>query len=79
MKSSLPAKLHRIRTFGALKLEEFQPLISKEDYLTCVNAKSKLQTWYPLTIDVFISFLYKVWLHPLVISSRLLFQFHACR
>jgi len=33
--------------------------MSKE-YAACINAKKKNFTWYPLTIDVFESFLYKV-------------------
>jgi hypothetical protein len=74
VKSSLPSKLHRIRYFGTLELEDFKDLISKEDYLACINAKKKHNTWYPLTIDVFVSFLYKVITFPYFDFSP--FNFH---
>jgi hypothetical protein len=60
VKSSIPSRLHRIRHFGNLELEDFKDIISKEDYLACLSAKKKHNTWYPLTVDVFVSFLFKV-------------------
>lgn len=60
MKDNLPAKLLRIRTFGKMKLEEFKDLISVADYKICENKMDVRPTWYPLTIDVFVKFLYKV-------------------
>ena len=59
VKTSLPHKLHRIRNIGILKLDEFKDLISAEDYANCVKKKSRT-TWYPLTIDVFATLVYKV-------------------
>ena len=65
VKDNLPAKLLRIRTFGKMKLEEFKDLISPSDYKTCEIKMLKTPTWYPLTLDVFVKFLYKVILHSL--------------
>jgi hypothetical protein len=65
VKASVPSKLHRVRYFGALELEEFKDLITPEEYVACVNAKKKSSTWYPLTIDVFVSFLYKVFAYSI--------------
>ena len=63
VKDNLPAKLLRIRTFGKMKLEEFKDLISPQDYKTCEAKMIKNPTWYPLTLDIFVKFLYKV-IHP---------------
>lgn len=60
VKSSLPAKLQRIRTFGSMKLEAFRDLISEEAYEFCQKEKSRRTTWYSLTVDVFVAFLFKV-------------------
>ena len=60
VKDNLPAKLLRIRTFGKMKLEEFKDLISPADYKLCESKMEKHPTWYPLTLDVFVKFLYKV-------------------
>jgi hypothetical protein len=63
VKDNLPAKLLRIRTFGKMKLEEFKDLISPADYKLCESKMEKHPTWYPLTLDVFVKFLYKVIIH----------------
>jgi hypothetical protein len=60
VKDNLPVKLLRIRIFGKMKLEEFKDLISIADYKTCESKMEKNPTWYPLTLDVFVKFLYKV-------------------
>ncbi len=66
VKDNLPAKLLRIRTFGKMKLEEFKDLISPADYKLCESKMEKHPTWYPLTLDVFVKFLYKVIILPIV-------------
>lgn len=62
VEDNLCAKLQRMQKFGKLVLEDYKDQISPEDYLICKNAKAKLKkpTWYPLTIDVFVKFLYSV-------------------
>ena len=60
VKDNLLAKLLRICTFGKMKLEDFKDLISVDDYKMCQAKMEKSPTWYPLTLDVFVKFLYKV-------------------
>ena len=60
VKVNLPAKLLHIRTFGKMKLEEFKDLLSVTDFKMCESKMDKNPTWYPLTLDVFVKFLYKV-------------------
>ena len=60
VKDNLPVKLLRIRTFGKMKLEEFKDLFSVADYKMCETKMVNGPTWYPLTLDVFVKFLYKV-------------------
>ena len=60
VKDNLPAKLLRIRTFRKIKLEEFKDLLSIADYKICETKMVNSSTWYPLTLDVFAKFLYKV-------------------
>ena len=60
VKDNLPAKLLRIRTFEKMKLEEFKDLLSVVDYKMCETKMDKNPTWYSLTLDVFVKFLYKV-------------------
>ena len=43
-----------------MKLEDFSDLISVVDYKMCESKMDKNPTWYPLTLDVFVKFLYKV-------------------
>jgi hypothetical protein len=57
---NLPTKLFRIRTFGNMKLKEFKDLLSVADYKMCETKMVNGPTWYPLTLDVFVKFLYKV-------------------
>ena len=60
VKDNLLAKLLRIRTFAKMKLEQFKDLISSPNYKMCESKMDKNPTWYPLTLDVFLKFLYKV-------------------
>jgi hypothetical protein len=60
VKDNLPAKLLCIRTFGKMKFEEFKDLLSVADYKMCETKMVNGPTWYPLTLDVFVKFLYKV-------------------
>ena len=60
--------LHRMQQVGALSLSSFKGLILEEDIKNCKKWKKKVPTWYSLTINTFISFLYRV-----SMSSILLF------
>ena len=48
--------------FGKMELIDFKDLISIVDYKICEEAKKKNPIWYKLTMDIFIKFLYKVFL-----------------
>jgi hypothetical protein len=65
-----PAKLLRIRIFGKMKFEEFKDLISPQDYKTYEAKIVKTPTWYPLTLDIFVKFLYKVIFLPFPFALR---------
>ena len=60
IEDNLLAKLLRIRTFGKMKLKEYKDLISSADNKMCETKMDKNPTWYPLTLDVFVKFMYKV-------------------
>ena len=60
VQDSTIAKLQRIQTFGAFKLSDFKELISKEDMAICEAYKSRVPSWYPLTMDIFCKFLHVV-------------------
>ena len=74
MKASLPSRLQRIWTSGSLPLEEYTKLISVEDKKICETEKSKHETWYSLTLDIFVAFLYKVSIKSLSSFSSCLTQ-----
>ena len=60
VKVSLPAKLQCIRYYGGLKLEDFKDLLTSTEFKSCAKVRQSRSAWFPLTIDVFISFLYRV-------------------
>ena len=61
VKANIPSKLLQIQTFGRLELTAFKDLISPPDYKACEKIKESRPTWYSLTADVFVKFLYKEW------------------
>ena len=60
IKDNFAAKLLRIGTFGKMKPEDFKDLISMDDYKMCKSKMEKNPTSYPLTLNVFVKFFYKV-------------------
>lgn len=63
VKSSIPSRLHHIRSFGVLKLEDYKDFLTLKEYHSCEMNKISKPTWYPLTINVYIAFFYRVsWL-----------------
>jgi len=60
VKSTILARLCRIRNFGLLPLADFKDLISPEEYQYCEKVKAMRPSWFSLTVNVFMSFLYKV-------------------
>ena len=60
VKSNLTFLFQHVRTFGNLELKDFKPLLTKKEFKAYLESKSLKTTWYPVTLDVFISFLFKV-------------------
>ena len=60
MKTNLVHKIHRIRSFGTLKLQEFKNLFVRWKDYAKREKKRPFTTWYPLTVDIFAAFIYKV-------------------
>ena len=60
MKSNLWHELERVNCFGSQSVEYYKPLISEAKYNDCLITKAKSNTWYPLTGDMMICFLYAV-------------------
>ena len=78
VKANLLAKLLCICTFGKIKLSELKELISTADFKLCKETKKSRPTWYHLTMDVFVKFLYKVILpfyNLLVLNFKLLMPY----
>ena len=55
-------------------MEEYTKFISAEDIKICETEKSKHETWYSLTLDIFVAFLYKVSIKSLSSFSSCLTQ-----
>ena len=60
VKSDLTSLLQRVRTLGSLELKDFKPLLTKKEFKAYLESKMLKTTWYPVTMDVFISFFFKV-------------------
>ena len=60
VKSNLTSLLQHICTFGKLELKDFKPLITTKEFKICEDFKSRQKIWYPLTLDVFVSFLFTI-------------------
>ena len=67
MKLSLVHTLHRLQKYGQFPLEYYKPMLTDEQYKTCIS--KTIKTWYPLTQDLMVAFIYHV--------SQLTSQFEA--
>jgi hypothetical protein len=54
--------LYRIKALGSLPLKTLKEMLSKEDYMKCTNSPHIGKTWFKMTTDVFIDFLF--WVGP---------------
>ena len=43
-----------------LELKDFKLLLTKKEFKACLESKSLQKTWYSVTLDVFISFLFRI-------------------
>jgi hypothetical protein len=52
--------LYHIKALGALPLETLKEMLSEEDYSKCASSPHIAKTWFKMTTDVFIAFLFRV-------------------
>jgi hypothetical protein len=52
--------LYRVKALGSLPLETLKEMLSEEDYRKCASSPHIAKTWFKMTIDVFIAFLFRV-------------------
>jgi hypothetical protein len=52
--------LHRVKGVGSLTLESLKDMLTEEEYRKCVMSPHIERTWYKMTTDVFVSFLFRV-------------------
>jgi hypothetical protein len=52
--------LHRVKGLGSLSLDSLKDLLTEEEHKKCVMSPHIERTWYKMTSDVFISFLFRV-------------------
>ena len=56
MKSNTMHDLDKLATYGSYPLEYYKPLMNEVKYQECLNRR--VQTWYPLSVEMMVSFLY---------------------
>jgi hypothetical protein len=52
--------LHRVKAFGCQPLENFKEMLTPDEYRKCESNLQLRKTWFNLTTDVFVSFLFRV-------------------
>jgi hypothetical protein len=52
--------LHRVKATGIQPLESFKDLLTEEEYQKCKASTMRGKTWYDLTTDVFVAYLFRV-------------------
>jgi hypothetical protein len=52
--------LHRVKGLGSLSLDSLKDLLTEEEHKKCVMSPHIERTWYKMTSDVFVSFLFRV-------------------
>jgi hypothetical protein len=52
--------LYRVKALGSLLLETLKEMLSEEDYRKCASSPHIGKTWFKMTIDVFVAFLFRV-------------------
>lgn len=60
VKTNMVHTLHRIKATGMQPLESFKEMLTKEEYRKCLTNPMRSKTWYQLTAEVFVSFLFRV-------------------
>lgn len=60
VKTNMVHTLHRIKATGMQPLESFKELLTPDEFAKCEINPMRGKTWYPLTAEVFVSFLFRV-------------------
>jgi hypothetical protein len=60
VKTNIVHRLHRVKAFGSQPLESFKDMLTANEYRKCEANPQIGKSWYSLTTDVFISFLFRV-------------------
>jgi hypothetical protein len=60
VKTNIVHTLHRVKAFGSQPLENFKELLTPDEYRKCEANPQLGKTWFNLTTDVFVSFLFRV-------------------
>jgi hypothetical protein len=60
VKTNIVHTLHRVKAFGSQPLESFKEMLTPDEYRKCESNPQLGKTWFNLTTDVFVSFLFRV-------------------
>jgi hypothetical protein len=60
VKTNIVHTLHRVRAFGSQPLESFKEMLTPDEYRKCELFQQLGKSWFNLTSDIFISFLFRV-------------------
>jgi hypothetical protein len=60
VKTNIVHTLHRVKAFGSEPLESFKEMLTPDEYWKCESNQQLGKTWFNLTMDVFVSFLFRV-------------------
>ena len=58
VKASFVHTLHRVHMYSSKDLDYYKHLLSDEQYKSCATKSAK--TWYPLTKELMVSFIFQV-------------------
>jgi hypothetical protein len=60
VKTNMVHTLHCVKAIGNQPIESFKGLLSEDEYQKCLNNHVRRKTWYPMTVEVFVTFLFRV-------------------
>jgi hypothetical protein len=60
IKTNMVYILHRVKEVGIQPLESLKDMLTKEEYRKCTSSPHIEKTWYKMTSNVFIAFLFQV-------------------
>jgi hypothetical protein len=60
VKTNMVHILHRVKATRIQPLESLKGLLTKEEYKKCKSSPMREKTWFDLTSDVFVAFLFRI-------------------